>query len=261
MFAPYPQLVRAGYRRHTSYRQAAYAGLVTNVVFGLLRAAVLIAVLAERGTVAGYDTATAVAYVWLGQGLIAVVLLWGAPEFSDRVRSGDIVVDLGRPWDLPTALLAVDIGRAAAAVGIRLLPPIAFGAVFFPFRWPERLGTWPLFVVAVLLAVVVSFGIRFLLNTTAFWLLDARGVLAFWGVTGGLLAGLVVPLAWFPDWAQQVLWWTPFPAMLQGPIDVFIERGDQVAVLAHQLGWAVVLLLAGRVALARGSRRLVVQGG
>jgi ABC-2 type transport system permease protein len=71
VLAPYPQLIRAGYRRHVNYRQAAYAGLLTKVVFGLLRAAVLVAVLAERGTVAGYDVATAVAYVWLGQGLLA----------------------------------------------------------------------------------------------------------------------------------------------------------------------------------------------
>ena len=117
VLAPYPQLVRAGYRRYAGYRQAALAGLATNMVFGLLRAAVLAAVLAERGTVAGYDLATAITYVWLGQGLLAVVLLWGGTEFSDRVRSGDIVVDLGRPWDLQAALLATDLGRAGAAVG------------------------------------------------------------------------------------------------------------------------------------------------
>jgi ABC-2 type transport system permease protein len=58
VLAPYPQLVRAGYRRYASYRQATLAGLATNAVFGLLRAAVLAAVLAERGTVGGYDLAT-----------------------------------------------------------------------------------------------------------------------------------------------------------------------------------------------------------
>ena len=85
--------------------------------------------------------------MWLGQGLLAVVLLWGDTEFSDRVRSGDVVVDLGRPWDLQTALLATDLGRAGAAVGMRLLPPVALGALFFPFRWPERPLTWLLFAV------------------------------------------------------------------------------------------------------------------
>ena len=58
-----------------------------------------------------------------------------------------------------------------------------------------------------------------------------------------------------------MLAWTPFPALFQMPIDVFLERGDPIDVLARQLFWAAVLLLLGRAALARGTRRLVVQGG
>jgi ABC-2 type transport system permease protein len=261
VLAPYPQLLRAGYRRHAGYRQAALAGLSANVVFGLLRAAVLTAVLAERGTVAGYDVAAAVTYVWLGQGLLGVVLLWGDQELSRRIGSGDVVVDLGRPWDLQLALLATDLGRGAHAVLIRLLPPTAIGALFFPFRWPEQPATVVWFAASVVLAVVVSFGIRFLLNASAFWLLDARGVLAVWGVVGGVLSGLVLPLGWFPSWARSVLVWTPFPALFQTPIDVFTERGDPLGLLLTQLAWAAVLLVAGRVVLVRGTRRLVVQGG
>ena len=261
VLAPYPQLLRAGYRRHAGYRQAALAGLTANTVFGLLRAAVLTAVLAQRGTVAGYDAAAAVTYVWLGQGLLGVVLLWGDTELSRRIRSGDIVVDLGRPWDMQLAMLATDMGRAAHAVLIRLLPPVAIGALFFPFRWPERPVTIVLFAASVALAVTVSFGIRFLLNASAFWLLDARGVIAVWGVVGGMLSGLILPLVWFPAWAQTLLVWTPFPALFQTPIDVFTERGDGLALLAAQVAWAAFLLLAGRLVLLRGARRLVVQGG
>jgi ABC-2 type transport system permease protein len=230
-------------------------------VFGLVRAAVLIAVLAERGTVAGYDVAVAVTYVWLGQGLLNVVLLWGDTELSQRIRTGDVAIDLSRPWNLQAALLATDLGRAGYALGIRLLPPVAFGALLFPFRWPERPVTWVLFACSVPLAVMVSFAIRFLLNASAFWLLDARGVLAVWGVAGGSLSGLLLPLAWFPGWARDVLAWTPFPALYQVPIDVFTERGDGPALITAQLGWVAVLLLAGQVVLARGARRLVVQGG
>jgi ABC-2 type transport system permease protein len=261
VLAPYPQLVVAGYRRYASYRQATLAGLVTNTVFGLLRVAVLVAVLEERGTVAGYDVPTAITYVWLGQGLLNVVLLWGDQELARRIRTGDVVVDLGRPWDLQAALLSTDLGRAGHSVILRLVPPAAFGAVFFPFRWPERPDTWLWFTVSVVLAVVVSFGIRFLLNASAFWLLDARGVLAVWGVVGGVLSGLVMPLAWFPEWARTALWLTPFPSLFQSPIDVFTERGNALGVLAVQLGWAALLLVVGRAVLARGTRRLAVQGG
>lgn len=261
MLSPYPQLVRAGFRRFATYRQAALAGLATNTVFGLLRGSVLVAVLTQRGPIAGYDVSTAVTYVWLGQGLLNVVNLWSDRTLSQQVRTGDIVVELGRPWDLQSALLAGDLGRAGHAVLMRLLPPMAIGMVFFPFRWPDHAATWVLFAASALLGVVVSFGIRFLLNVSAFWLLDARGVLAVWGTVGGLLSGLILPLAWFPAWAQAVLAWTPFPDLFQTPIDVFTERGDPLALLGHQLVWAAVLFVLGRVALARGTLRLVVQGG
>jgi ABC-2 type transport system permease protein len=261
VLAPYPQLARAGFRRFASYRQAALAGLATNCVFGLLRASVLIAVLAQRGTVGGYDVATAVTYVWLGQGLITVVDLWSERTLANRIRTGDVVIDLGRPWDLQAALLAGDLGRAGYAVGIRLVPPMLIGMAFFPFRFPEHLVTWVLFAVSALFAVVASFGIRFLLNLSAFWLLDARGVLAVWGTVGGVVSGLILPISWFPAWAQAVLAWTPFPALFQTPIDVFTERGDPLALIAHQVVWGAILLAVGRVVLTRGARRLVVQGG
>lgn len=261
MLAPYPQLVRAGYRRYSTYRQATLAGLSTNLVFGLLRAAVVSAVLAQRPEVAGYDLSSAITYVWLGQGLLAVVLLWGDTELSTRIRTGDVVIDLGRPCGPLGVMLATDLGRAWHAVTLRLAPPVAFGALFFPFRWPASPLTWLAFAVSVPLAVVISFGVRFLLNASAFWLLDARGVIAVWGVVGGVLSGLILPLAWFPGWARAVLYWTPFPALFQTPIDVFTERPGALWLVGHQLVWAALLLFAGWFALNRGARRLVVQGG
>ncbi len=257
----YWEIARRGYRRYAAYPAATLAGIFTNTVFGFLRAYVLLALYRHHDVIGGYDATDAVTYVWLGQGLLGVVLLWGDTELSRRIRSGDIVVDLGRPWDMQLALLATDLGRAAHAVLIRLLPPVAIGVLFFPFRWPERPDTIALFAASVALAVTVSFGIRFLLNASAFWLLDARGVIAVWGVVGGMLSGLILPLSWFPAWAQTLLAWTPFPALFQTPIDVFTERGDGLALLATQVAWAAFLLLAGRLVLQRGARRLVVQGG
>ena len=57
---------------------------------------------------------------------------------------------------------------------------------------------------------------------------------------------------------------TPFPAIIQWPIDLVTGRATGATALAEvavQLAWAVGLLLAGRVVLARATRRLVVQGG
>jgi ABC-2 type transport system permease protein len=261
VLAAHLRLIRAGFERHASYGAASLAGFFTNTVFGLLRVAVLLAVVGRAGAAVGYDARSTATYVWLGQGLLAVVLLWGDGELAQRVRTGEVAVDMFRPWDLQIALLATDLGRAGHAVLVRLVPPVALGALVFPFRWPTHAFSWPLFTMSVLLAVVVSAQIQFLLDLTAFWLLDSRGVRALWTSASGVLSGLVVPLSYFPDRMRAALELTPFPAIIQTPIDVFSERGEPAALLARQLVWALLLLAAGRLVLARATHRLVVQGG
>jgi viologen exporter family transport system permease protein len=261
VLACYLRLIRAGFRRYSTYRQAVFAGLATNVVFGFMRCAVLLTVFAGSAQVAGYDPSRTVTFVWIGQGLIAVVLLWGSTDFGERVRSGDVAVDLLRPIDLQAALLAEDLGRASFALLTRFTVPLLVGLVFFELTLPGSALRWTAFGLSVLLATLVSFAIRFLLNLVAFWLLDWRGVLSVHTVIGGLLSGLVIPIGFFPGWAKVVIWSTPFPAIMQAPIDVAIGRGDPLLLLAHQLAWTVCLLAAGRLVLARAVRTLVIQGG
>ncbi|HUQ61762.1 ABC transporter permease [Lentzea sp.] len=236
--------------------------MTTNVVFGLLRVAILAAALAAaNGEIADYTLAAANTYVWIGQGLLGFILLWGNNELAERVRSGDVVVDLYRPWHLQSALLAQDVGRSGFAFLTRLAPPVVFGMVLFPFQFPETLAQWPLFGVSAVFALVISFAFRFLIDVSAFWLLDNRGLYGFWNVTSGLLCGLTVPIAFFPGWARDVLWLTPFPALLQAPIDVFLGHGNPLEVLLYQAFWAAVMLGLGHVALQRAVRKVVVQGG
>lgn len=238
------------------------AGMTTNVVFGLLRVAVIAAALrAADGEIAEYDIAAANTFVWIGQGLLGFILLWGTNELAERVRSGDVVVDLYRPWHLQSALLAQDAGRAGFAFLTRLAPPMVFGMVLFPFQFPAGPVRWPLFLLSAVLALVVSFAFRFLIDVSAFWLLDNRGLYGFWNITSGLLCGLTVPIAFFPEWARDVLWLTPFPALMQAPIDVFLGHGSVLEVLLYQVFWAAAMLGAGHLALQRAVRRVVVQGG
>jgi ABC-2 type transport system permease protein len=261
VLACYLQLVRAGFRRYATYRQAVVAGLATNVVFGFMRCAVLLTVFAGSAAVAGYDPSRTVTFVWIGQGLIAVVLIWGNTTFGERVRSGDVAIDLLRPIDLQAALLAEDLGRAGFALLSRFSVPLLVGSVFFELTLPGSTLRWAAFGLSVLLAVLVSFAIRFLLNLVAFWLLDWRGLLSLHAVVSSVLAGLAIPIGFFPGWAQAVIWATPFPAMLQAPIDVAVGLGPAGPLLAIQLAWAVSLLAAGRLVLARAVRTLVIQGG
>jgi ABC-2 type transport system permease protein len=261
-------LAKAGFRRYSTYRQATAAAVFTNSTFGFLRCYVLLAVVASAprlGIAGGYDAAQLATYCWASQGLIGMVMLWGWTELSDRIRSGDVVSDLLRPVHPITSYLAVDLGRAVHASLTRLLVPMLVGAVFFDLYLPRRPATYPLLLVSVLLAIVVSFACRYLVNATGYWLLDTRGINLMWTFATAVLAGLSFPLHFLPAWLVLTLWVaTPFPSILQAPLDVLVEYGSNgysLAVTAGQAAWVMVLLAICWYVQRRADRKLVIQGG
>lgn len=143
-------------------------------------------------------------------------------------------------------------------------PPFLIGALFFQLTLPRSAATWLLFVCSAILAVIVSFALRWLYNASAFWLMDDRGMTILAGTAMALFSGFVIPISFFPGWLATIAHATPFPSIMQVPVDIFVGRlagADAVAALALQLAWAVVLLGAGRALFGAGVRRLVVQGG
>ena len=260
-------LVVAGFRRYATYRQATVAGTFTNIVFGFLRCYVLLAVAAATvgGRPGGYDATQLATYVWVGQGLLSVVAIWGWNELADRIRTGDVAADLLRPVPPVTSYLAADLGRALHGMLTRFVPPLLVGLIFFPLYVPGRWWTAPLFLISVLLAVTASFACRFLVNATAYWLHDARGPIVLWTLSSGVLAGLYFPLRLLPDWLAVTLWVaTPFPSLLQTPLDVLVERDPpalQAGLVALQAVQVVALLAICRLVQRRAERKLVLQGG
>jgi ABC-2 type transport system permease protein len=266
-FTTFGALSWSGFRRYATYRQATIAGSFTNIVFGFLRCYVLLAVAASAvgGRPAGYRPDQLATYVWVGQGLLTVVSLWGWTELSDRIRTGEVTADLLRPIHPVIGYLAPDLGRALHGMVFRFVPPLVVGLIFFDLYLPGRWFTVPLFGFSVLLAVVGSLGVRFLVNATAYWLHDARGPVMLWTLAAGLLAGLYFPLRFLPDWLAVTLWIaTPFPGLMQTPLDVLVERDPvalQVALVVLQAAWAAALLALCVLVQRRAERRLVAQGG
>jgi ABC-2 type transport system permease protein len=260
----YVEVARRAFRRYATYRGATAAALFTNTMFGVFLTAVVTAVSRERGApIGGLDEAGLVTQIWLAQGMIAVVDVFVRQrELMDRIRTGDVVVDLYRPVDLQAWWGAVDAGRAAYELLVRFIPPVAIGVVVFGARLPAGRDV-PAVVVALGLAVVVSFGLRFLAYTSGFWLLDAMGTVRMLMTVWIVAAGMTIPLPLLPDVIEVPLRALPFASTIQLVSDVWTgtARPSLAASLGTQAAWAVVLLGAGRVVQARATRKVVVQGG
>jgi ABC-2 type transport system permease protein len=256
---------RRSFRRHSTYRGATFAGAFTNTVFGFIQVYVLLAVFRQRRDVGGLDAVDVVTFTFVTQGLLAVVSGFGPLELGERITSGDVVSDLYRPFDLQWWWLAQDVGRAAFQLLFRGIAPFAVGALAFDLRLPAGAGVWAAFALSLTLALGIGFAWRFALALSAFWLLDARGLVQLAGLVFLFFSGFLLPLQFFPGALRTVAGVLPFSAVVQLPVEVFLSRHrpppDLLWVLARQAAWLVVLLTLGRSVMARAWRHVVVQGG
>jgi len=260
----YLALAGTNLRRQLTYRAANLAGLITNLFFGALRAYVLIALFGAREQVAGYSVRDAVTYSGITQALMSCVAIFGWWDMIRSIRTGEVATDLSRPVDYFWYWCALDFGRGVGQLALRGLPLVALYVLAYRITSPPTLWHWLALPISLLLGLFVSFAWRFLVSLTGFWTRDATGIgrLAF--MLAYFFSGLLMPLAFFPDWAASLLRLTPFSAMMYLPSEVYlgVVRGPGLAAaLAVQALWAVALYALARVVLAAGVRHLVLQGG
>ena len=257
-------LIKLSFKQQLAYRMALWAGLATNLFFGVLRAVLLIALYGQRGEVNGLTVQGAVTYVGLTQSMIAFMSLFGGLELTDAIYSGAIASDLLRPVSIFTFWMARDFGRSLVnLLGRGVLFMLLYG-LFFPISLPQNLATWLLLCVSFLMAWLLNYSWRYLISLAAFWTPDARGFLRITGTVFQLLSGFIMPLALLPDWFVSLANLTPFPSVVNTSIEIYLGtfQGSQVwNALFTQVIWLLLLIAVGEVVFRAGIRRLVIQGG
>lgn len=270
---PYRAVVSARFRMLLQYRAAALAGLWTQVFFG----GVLIMIYEafyRSSPVAAQPMAFAqlASYVWLGQALFAM-LPWNVDqEIRAMVRSGAVAYELCRPVDLYGLWYARAIAQRTAPTLLRAAPMVVFAMIGLPLlgldEWrlapPASLASGAGFAAALVCGFTLVCAMSTLINVTLLWTISGEGIIMLLSTAVSLLSGIAIPLPLMPEWAQPVLRWLPFASVFDLPFRIYsghIAPGDVAVVLARQLGWTVALVALGRWMLARGIRRVVVQGG
>jgi ABC-2 type transport system permease protein len=260
----YYEIALRSFRRATAYRSAYIAGMLTNAFFGALRCFVYIALYGAGGSVAGFTLVDAISYTWITQSLISIGAGWvDSRDMMQTIRSGDVVADLMRPWSFFGYWLSRTLGERIFNLLVRGSLTYLIGVLYFHAHVPtlaEALG----FAISISLALLVSFGLQFLVNLTAFWLIDNTGVLMITNVVHQFFSGFLLPLAFFPLPLATVAGLLPFQAITGLPAQIFlgqISGAELPQTLLLQLFWALVLCGLAWLALWAAMRKVVIQGG
>ena len=260
----YWQFMRVGYLTYLAYRFQVLMNVVSYLLIIGLNYYLWRAIFAKKAVIAGFT---------LEQMMTYVVIAWSARTFfanridrmiGDAVRDGTIAMDLLRPTNFQLYHYFRAFGRAMFMMLFMTLPIIAVASLIFPVRPPSgRLGPY-LFPLSVLLSFFLHAGISYLTGLVAFFTRNNEGVLRFKQMLVEVFSGVMIPIAFFPGWVQDALFWLPFKYIAYAPLRIYLgmeplSRVHQGVLL--QIMWIVIIYLAGQVLWHFAIRRLEVQGG
>jgi len=268
----YLAVLAARFRMMLQYRAAALAGFFTQAFWGAIKVMVLAAFFALAPDASTMTLAQAVAYVWLGQALIALQP-WGVDgEIAEKVRSGGVAYELLRPLDVYTMWFMRSLAFRAAGTALRMAPMFVFALVLLPLI---GLGDWALqppassraliaFLASITFTVLLSAAVTMLMHAILVTTLSGEGVNRLFPGVVSVFSGLTIPLPLFPDVLQGFLYWQPFRGIADAPFRIWSGHtalADVPAELALQAFWVLVFVVLGRAMLTGTLRRMVVQGG
>ena len=166
--------------------------------------------------------------------------------------------------DLHNLWLARALAYRTAPTLLRAVPLLTLALLFFGMDLPGSPAAGAAFLASMIGALLISSALTTLINVTMMWTVSGQGAAVMAGGAVTFLTGMIVPVPFFPEWAQTVINVLPFRGIVDTPYRIYlghIPTSDIFPNLAHQLAWAAALVLIGRWVLSRGLRRLVMQGG
>ncbi len=268
----YVALGSARLRAMLQYRAVALAALATQVFWGLLRLMILDGFYGSAPEASDFSNVHFVSYVWLGQALFGLFPLSVDPQASERIQSGTVAYELLRPLDLYANWAISAIGWRIGRTVFRAAPLVLFAMVLLPlFGRPEWALRAPAdaaaalgFAAGISLAVLTGAAITLLGQAIMLRTLSSTGWNALVPGVAWVCSGMVVPLPYLPEWAQAVLELMPFAGLIDTPFRIYsghLAGAAAVQALAIQATWVVALTAGGHRLLARGLRKVVIQGG
>lgn len=267
----YGALLSARYRMTLQYRTAAVAGVATQFFWGFVLIMVMEAFFAV-GVAPPMSFAATVSYIWLGQALLALMPWNHDREIEAMVQRGHVAYELLRPVDLYALWFVRAVAWRTAAASLRAIPIVAIAGGVLPFvgdgRWalqpPASSASALAFAGALGAAVLLAAAITTLVHVSLLWTLSGEGLARVMPAFVIFFSGMVVPLPFFPDWMQPLFEALPFRGLVDAPFRLYTGHIPPAAApraVGLSLVWTVALVWLGRRLLARGTRRLVVQGG
>lgn len=185
-------------------------------------------------------------------------------EIADEIKDGSVAIQMIRPYQYLVFKMMQGLGEGLFRLLLFSVPGMIVVALIFPIQLPTDAGVWIIFMVMLLFSFLINSQINLLTGLFAFFVENNEGLIRMKRVAVDLFSGLIIPISFFPGWAEALLKLLPFQAITYIPASVFTGRvtGSEIYIaLGVQMIWFIVLVVPIYLIWRVARQRLFIQGG
>jgi len=261
---PALSFARIGFLNMLAYRARYYVGVLTYLFNVAVYYFIWRAVFRQAASVVGLSLPEMVTYVAVGWTIRSFYFNEIDRDIAAQVQEGRLAMNLIRPVDFQTAMIADSAGQSAFRAVLFTVPIGVVIGLVFPVRPPVSLLAGGLFLLSAVLSFFLVAAINFLVGLVAIRTKSILGILRAKYLMLELLSGLLIPTTLFPEPFRSILFVSPFPHINYTPAALYLGKatgGAAARLLVFQAGWTVALLAAGQFLWRRSRARITIQGG
>ncbi|OYD07031.1 ABC transporter permease [Paludifilum halophilum] len=264
MLSTYLELMRIRFLMMLAYRVNYYSGIIIYSLNIGVYYFLWMAVYGNSGSINGttsVEMATYVAVAWMSRAFYFNNL---DREIAQEIRDGTVAIQLIRPYHYILVKCFQGLGEGLFRLLLFSVPGLLVVSLVFPIQLPGSLSPWLWFGLSLILGFVINAQINVLTGLMAFFVLNNAGMIRAKRVLVDLLSGLILPISFYPDWAQRILSFLPFQGISYMPSTILskgMPTGEILSFLGIQTLWGILLWLPIQILWMTARRRLVVQGG
>ncbi|WP_042356725.1 ABC transporter permease [Bacillus rubiinfantis] len=185
-------------------------------------------------------------------------------EMALEIMEGKVAVELIRPYNYLAMKTMQGLGEGIFRLFFFSLPGLVIVYFIFPIRFNWDLHVWGLFTLSIILSFLINTQLNLLTGITTFFLYNNAGLIRAKRVIIDLFSGLLLPISFFPGWAQSIMKFLPFQGISYVPSMIFTEgftRHEAWVAIGQQLLWVIVLVIPIQLLWHIAKKQLVIQGG
>lgn len=207
------------YKEWAAYRTHSMVSIFVGPVYFIVQYFIWTAAYGSKQEINGMNLSQMITYFGASTLIGYLTMDFADWNLQMLIRTGKFLTFALRPINHRFFAFSQKVGHRLLGFLFEFIPCyIIFTLLFGVNMVPKQFG-WTL--LSVMFAFLMNFYVHYILGMTAFWFVQSSGIRRVFDLLSGVFSGVFIPLVFFPQAIQKILFFLPFPYMSYVPAMVF----------------------------------------